>query len=101
MNLVIKEAAVLNVRNIVIVATPKVGAMATLGSSCIIADSPHPVRLLKAIELAMKLPENRRQQMLSEINLLVKLNNLNSWAFEILQPIIELAESKSASFVRL
>jgi hypothetical protein len=38
---------------------------------------------------------------LSEINLLVKLNNLNSWAFEILQPIIELAESKSASFVRL
>ena len=101
MNLVIKEAAVLNVRNGVIVATPKVGAMATLGSSCIIADSPHPAPLIKAIELAMKLPENRRQQMLSEVNSLVKLNNLNSWAFEILQPIIELAESKSASFVRL
>jgi trehalose 6-phosphate synthase len=101
MNLVIKEAAVLNVRNGVIVATPKVGAMATLGPSCIIADSPHPAPLLKAIELAMKLPENRRQQMLSEVNSLVKLNNLNSWAFEILQPIIELAESKSASFVRL
>ena len=101
MNLVIKEAAVLNVRNGVIVATPKVGAMATLGSSCIIAHSPHPARLIKAIELAMKLPENRRQQMLSEVNSLVKLHNLNSWAFEILQPIIELAESKSASFVRL
>jgi trehalose 6-phosphate synthase/phosphatase len=101
MNLVIKEAAVLNVRNGVIVATPKVGAMATLGSSCIIADSPHPAPLLKAIELAIKLPEIQRQQMLSEINSLVKSNNLNSWAFEILQPIIELAESKSASFVRL
>lgn len=101
MNLVIKEAAVLNARNGVIVATPKVGAMATLGSSCIIANSPHPTCLLKAIELAIKLPENRRQQMLSEINLLVKLNNLNSWGFKILQPIVELAETKSASFVRL
>lgn len=101
MNLVVKEAAVLNVRKGVIVATPKVGAMATLGSSCIIADSPNPARLLEAIELAMKLPENQRQQMSSELNSLVKLNNLNSWAFEILQPIIELAESRSASFVRL
>ena len=101
MNLVVKEAAVLNVRNGVIVATPKVGAMATLGSSCIIADSPNPARLLEAIELAMKLPENQRQQMSSEINSLVKSNNLNSWAFEILQPIIELAGSRSASFVRL
>lgn len=101
MNLIIKEAAVLNARNGVIVATPKVGAMATLGSSCIIANSPHPTCLLKAIELAMKLPENRRQQMLSEINLLVKFNNLNFWGFKILQPIVELAETKSASFVRL
>ena len=101
MNLVVKEAAVLNVRKGVIVATPKVGAMATLGSSCIIADSPHPARLLEAIELAMKLPQKQRQQMSSELNSLVKSNNLNSWAFEILQPIIELAETRSASFVRL
>jgi trehalose-6-phosphate synthase len=85
----------------VIVATPKVGAMAALGSSCIIADSPHPARLLEAIELAMKLPQKQRQQMSSELNLLVKSNNLNSWALEILQPVIELAESRSASFVRL
>jgi trehalose-6-phosphate synthase len=101
MNLVIKEAAVLNTRNGVIVATPKVGAMATLGAYCIIADSPHPAHLLEAIELAMTLPENQRQQMSSEINSFVKSNNLNSWAFKILQPIIELAESRSASFVRL
>ena len=101
MNLVIKEAAVLNVRNGVIIATPKVGAMAELGTSCIIANSPQPDCLIQAINLAMKLPENQRQQMLSEINPLVKSNNLNSWAFEILQPIIELAESKSASFVSL
>jgi len=101
MNLVIKEAAVLNVRKGVIVATPKVGAMAALGSSCIIADSPHPARLLEAIELAMKLPQKQRQQMSSELNSLVKSNNLNSWALEILQPVIELAESRSASFVRL
>ncbi|KGA14605.1 hypothetical protein GM51_16840 [freshwater metagenome] len=101
MNLVVKEAAVLNVRKGMIVASPKVGAMAALGSSCIIADSPHPARLLEAIELAMKLPEKQRQQMSSELNSLVKSNNLNSWALEILQPIIELAETRSASFVRL
>ena len=101
MNLVVKEAAVLNARNGVIVATPKVGAMATLGPSCVIANSPHPACLVEAIELAMSLSMEQRQRMSREINSQVKFHNLNSWALNILQPISELAAAKSASFVRL
>ena len=101
MNLVIKEAAVLNQRKGVIVATPKVGAMAELGSSCIIANSPQRECLIQAISLAMNLSENERQQMSANLKSNLKLADLNNWALNILRPIIELAKTQLASFVRL
>jgi len=101
MNLVIKEAAVLNQRNGVIIATPKVGAMAELGSSCIIANSPKPDCLIQAIDLAMKLSENQRQLMSANLKANLQVADLNSWALKVMRPIIELAETQLASFVRL
>lgn len=101
MNLVIKEAAVLNHRNGVIVATPNVGAMAELGSSCIIANSPQPDCLIQAIDLALNLTENQRQRMSANLKSNLKLRDLNSWALKIMGPITELAKSHLASFVRL
>ncbi|MDA3022395.1 MAG: trehalose-6-phosphate synthase [Actinomycetota bacterium] len=101
MNLVIKEAAALNERNGVIVATPKVGAMTELGSSCIIANSPRPDCLIQAIDLAINLPENERQQMSANLKSDLKFADLNSWALQIMRPIIELAKTQLTSFVRL
>lgn len=101
MNLVIKEAAVLNQRNGVIISTPKVGAMAELGSYCIIANSPQPECLIQAINLAMNLSENERQQMSANLKSNLKLADLNIWALKIMRPIIELAKTQLASFVRL
>ena len=101
MNLVVKEAAVLNQRNGVIIATPKVGAMAELGSSCIIANSPQPDCLIQAIDLAMNLSEYARQQMLANLKSNLKFADLNNWALKIMRPITELAKSQLASFVRL
>ena len=101
MNLVIKEAAVLNQRNGVIIATAKVGAMAELGSSCIIANSPKPNCLIQAIDLAMKLSENQRQLMSANLKANLQFDDLNSWALKVMRPITELAKAQLASFVRL
>ena len=101
MNLVVKEAAVLNVRNGVIVATPKVGAMAELGTSCIIANSPQPDCLIQAINLAMNLSEDERKKMSANLKSNLKLVDLNSWVLKTLRPIMELTKSQLASFVRL
>ncbi|MFM1778505.1 MAG: hypothetical protein RL741_1123 [Actinomycetota bacterium] len=101
MNLVVKEAAVLNQRNGVIIATPKVGAMAELGSSCIIANSPSPECLIQAIDLATKLSENRRQVMSANLKANLQFADLNSWAHNVIRPITTLAKAQLASFVRL
>jgi len=101
MNLVVKEAAVLNQRNGVIIATAKVGAMAELGSSCIIANSPKPDSVIQAIELAMKLSENQRQLMSANLKANLQVADLNSWALKVIYPITELAKAQLASFVRL
>lgn len=101
MNLVVKEAAVLNQRKGVIVATPKVGAMAELGSSCIIANSPRPDCLTQAINLALNLSENEREQMSVSLQSNLKLADLNNWALKIVRPIFELAKTQLANFVRL
>jgi len=101
MNLVVKEAAVLNQRNGVIIATAKVGAMAELGSSCIIANSPKPDSVIQAIELAMKLSENQRQLMSANLKANLQVADLNSWALKVIYPITELAKAQLASFFRL
>ena len=98
MNLVIKEAAVLNQRNGVIIATPKVGAMAELGSSCIIANSPSPECLIQAIDLATKLSENQRQVMSANLKANLQFADLNSWALKVMRPITDIGEGSVSEF---
>ena len=101
MNLIVKEAALLNERNGVIVATPKVGAMAELGAACVIANSPDVACLTKALEIAFDIPQIEREQMSMYLKSHVNLNDLDSWAGKILQPIVALAQAQLTRFVRL
>ena len=101
MNLIVKEAAVLNERNGVIVATPKVGAMAELGFACIIANSPNVVCLTQALELALKISQVERERMTMDLKTQVDLHNLDSWARKILHPIVALTQDQLTRFVSL
>lgn len=101
MNLIVKEAAALNQRNGVIVATPKVGAMAELGGACVIANSPEVICLTQALEIAFNIPESQREQMLLELKAHLDLNDLNSWAAKILHPLVARAQDQLTRFVSL
>lgn len=101
MNLIVKEAAALNQRNGVIVATPKVGAMAELGGACVISNSPDVVCLAQALEIAFHIPETQREQMLLELKAQLALNDLGSWAAKILRPLVALAQDQLTRFVSL
>lgn len=80
LNLVVKEGAILNQRNGVIISTPKVGAMAELGDFCVIARDSSEANIVAAIKCAMNLDPAIRVSMSQKLRNQVKEYDLSHWA---------------------
>lgn len=93
LNLVVKEGAVLNNRNGVIVGTEFVGAMSELGEFCVLSEGIDEISIAKALREAGKLTEARRQVMSMQLKTQVIEFNASNWAksvvanFKILEKV--------------
>ena len=93
LNLVVKEGAVLNNRNGVIVSTAEVGAMAELGNFCVIADDATESGVTKALVEAAKLTDEIRKNMAVELKNQIQEFDASYWAqsvaanFKILEKV--------------
>ena len=85
LNLVIKEGAVLNSRNGVIVSTENVGAMAQLGSSCLVAKGVDKVSILEALKAAASIDQETRKAMALQLKQQVEEFDSSRWAQSILE----------------
>ena len=85
LNLVIKEGAVLNIRNGVIVSTENVGAMAQLGSSCVVANDIDKVSIFEALKAAASINQETRQAMALQLKLQVEEFDSSRWAQSIME----------------
>jgi trehalose-6-phosphate synthase len=79
LNLVVKEGAILNTRNGVIISTANVGAMAELGNFCVLADADD-VSIVRALEVAEKLDLNKREEMSVQLKEQIKEFDASHWA---------------------
>jgi trehalose 6-phosphate synthase len=92
LNLVVKEGAILNTRNGVIISTANVGAMAELGNFCVLTDADD-VSIVRALEVAEKLDSNKREEMSVQLKEQIKEFDASHWAqsviasFKILQKV--------------
>ncbi len=91
LNLVVKEGAVLNARNGVIVSTSEVGAMAELESFCVVARDASEASIIRALEAAANLDENVRNEM--SVALKTQINDFDSrtWAESVATSLKSLA----------
>jgi trehalose 6-phosphate synthase len=80
LNLVVKEGAILNTRDGVIVSTSEVGAMAELGRYCVVAQDASETGLIQAFEVAAKLDTIVRKEMSIALQLQIKDFDVSSWA---------------------
>lgn len=93
LNLVVKEGAILNTRNGVIISTANVGAMAELGNFCVLADDANEPSLVTALGTAEKLNSKKREEMSVELKNQIKEFDASHWAqlvlasFKILQKV--------------
>ena len=85
LNLVIKEGAALNSRNGVIVSTESVGAMAQLGSSCVVAKGVDKASITAALREAAGVNQETRKVMALQLKQQVEEFNSSRWARSILQ----------------
>lgn len=85
LNLVIKEGAALNSRNGVIVSTKSVGAMAQLGSSCVVAKSVDKASITEALKEAAGVDQETRKAMAQELKQQVEEFDSSRWARSIVQ----------------
>ena len=79
LNLVVKEGAILNTRNGVIISTATVGAMAELGNFCVLTDADD-VSIVRALEVAEKLDSNKREEMSVQLKEQIKEFDASHWA---------------------
>jgi trehalose 6-phosphate synthase len=79
LNLVVKEGAILNTRNGVIVSTATVGGMAELGNFCVLTDADD-VSIVRALEVAEKLDSNKREEMSVQLKEQIKEFDASHWA---------------------
>ena len=80
LNLVVKEGAFLNNRNGVIVSTEKVGAMAELGTFCVVAADASDASITKALSRALDLDCESRSKMSAELKRHVQSFDSSNWA---------------------
>jgi trehalose 6-phosphate synthase len=80
LNLVVKEGAILNNRNGVIISTENVGAMAELGKFCVVADDPTQVCVTQALLDAKALDFESRKKMSVELKRHVQEFDSSNWA---------------------
>ncbi len=93
LNLVVKEGAILNNRNGVIVSSNKVGAMAELGDFCIIADEITSTGIARALLEARDLSAESRRKMSFDLKRQIQEFDVSFWAqsvvtnFKILEKV--------------
>ena len=80
LNLVVKEGAALNQRNGVIISSPKVGAMAELGSACVLSDDFDAASIAKALKLAVEINNSARFAMSLQLKAQVNEFDAQNWA---------------------
>lgn len=80
LNLVVKEGAVLNQRNGVIVSSPKVGAMAELGDFCVVSTGIDSESISKALRSATDLDHDLRLAMSLQQKMQVSEFDAKNWA---------------------
>ena len=83
LNLVVKEGAVLNNRNGVIISTKNVGAMAELGEFCIVADDATETGIAEALREAQNLSSECRRQMSTELKQHIQEFDSSNWAQKV------------------
>ena len=84
LNLVVKEGAVLNSRNGVIISTEKVGAMAEIGKFCVVATDASEAGITQALLKAKDLDCESRQKMSTELKRVIQEFDSSNWARNIL-----------------
>jgi trehalose 6-phosphate synthase len=93
LNLVVKEGAILNDRNGVIVSTKNVGAMAELGNFCILAGEATATAITNALLEARNLSAESRRKMSFELKRQIQEFDASVWAqsvvanFKILEKV--------------
>lgn len=80
LNLVVKEGAVLNNRNGVIISTESVGAMAELGRNCVVAEDVNEESITSALHLAADLDSETRQSMCFQLKTQITEFDASLWA---------------------
>jgi trehalose 6-phosphate synthase len=93
LNLVVKEGAILNDRNGVIVSTKNVGAMAELGDFCIVAAEATAIGITDALIEAQTLSSESRRKISFELKRQIQEFDASFWAqsvvsnFKILEKV--------------
>jgi trehalose 6-phosphate synthase len=80
LNLVVKEGAILNNRNGVIISTEKVGAMAELGKFCVVAANASEACVTQALLDAKDLDYESRSKMSVELKRHIQEFDSSNWA---------------------
>jgi len=83
LNLVVKEGAILNTSNGVIISTATVGAMAELGNFCVLTDADDE-SIVRALEVAEKLDSNKREEMSVQLKEQIKEFDASHWAQSVI-----------------
>jgi trehalose 6-phosphate synthase len=80
LNLVVKEGAVLNNRNGVIISTKNVGSMAELGEFCVVAAKANVVGIAEALREAQDISPESRRKMSVDLKRHIQEFDSSSWA---------------------
>jgi len=93
LNLVVKEGAILNTRNGVVISSPNVGAMAELGQNCVVASGANEIDVFEAMLAATKLNDQSRKLMATNLKFQIQEFDASRWAqmvianFKILEKV--------------
>ena len=80
LNLVVKEGAILNDRNGVIISTTQVGAIAELGNFCIVAAEATEIGIIESLREAQNLSSESRRNMSAELKRHIQEFDSSNWA---------------------
>ena len=80
LNLVVKEGAILNDRNGVIISTTQVGAIAELGNFCIVAEEATEIGIIESLREAQNLSSESRRNMSAELKRHIQEFDSSNWA---------------------
>ena len=80
LNLVVKEGAILNDRNGVIISTTQVGAIAELGNFCIVAEEATEIGIIESLREAQNLSSESRRNMSTELKRHIQEFDSSNWA---------------------